>query len=87
MLLEAKLLLFTSPTCTQCKGIKGELKQLKWKYEELDEDSEINGENAFSKYNITTLPTLMLVGKKDGEEVLRFTGYHTKEQILDWFEE
>ena len=72
------VLLFTTPSCPQCKGLKQSLKQAGVVYEESDE---------YDKYNGMTVPTLILRGYKHGnehEEVDRRVGYQTVEQLDDF---
>ena len=72
------VLLFTSPSCPQCNGLKQSLKQAGVVYEECNE---------YDKYNVMSLPTLILMGYKHGnehEEVDRRVGYQTVKQLDDF---
>ena len=66
------LLLFSTESCTQCKAIKRELKDIA--YERCDE---------YEKYDVMSVPTLIVLDSDD-KEVGRLTGFHTKKQIQDW---
>lgn len=67
-----KLIYFGSEGCTQCRAIKDELTSLDY----------VDYGNDYESYNISVLPTLVLT--RNGQEVKRLTGFHTKEQILEW---
>ena len=72
------LLYFGSPSCAQCRALKESLKKANVVYEECEE---------YEKYNVMSLPTLILMGYKHGnehEEVDRRTGYQTVEQLDDF---
>ena len=66
------LLLFSTESCTQCKAIKRELEGIA--YERC---------NDYDKYDIMSVPTLIILDGK-GKEVGRLTGFHTKKQIQNW---
>lgn len=65
-----KLFYFGSEDCTQCRAMKEEIKTIP--YAEMPEDS-------FEEWNITVLPTLVLM--KGGSELERITGFHTFKQV------
>lgn len=72
------VLLFSTPSCPQCKGLKQSLDKANVVYEESDE---------YDKYNVMSVPTLILMGYKHGnrhEEVDRRVGYQTVEQLDDF---
>ena len=72
------VLLFTTPSCPQCKGLKQSLKEAGVVYEECDE---------YDKYNVMSVPTLILMGYKLGkkfEELDRRTGFQTVQQLDDF---
>lgn len=72
------VLLFSSPSCPQCKGLKKSLKEAGVVYEESDE---------YEKYNVTELPTLILMGYRHGnkhEEEDRRVGYQTVTELDDF---
>jgi thioredoxin-related protein len=75
------LLYFGSVMCTQCRAIKRELENIHLPYNCLNTDED------YAKYNISTLPTLIVIDTTTGEEIKRITGFHTKEQILAWIAE
>ena len=72
------LLYFGSPSCSQCRALKESLKKANVVYMESDE---------YEKYNVMSLPTLILMGYKHGnehEEVDRRTGFQTVQQLDDF---
>ena len=72
------LLYFGSPSCAQCRALKESLKKANVVYMESDE---------YEKYNVMSLPTLILMGYKHGnehEEVDRRTGFQTVQQLDDF---
>ena len=66
---------FGSTSCTQCRAIKEELKG-------IDYTDHTDDDQAFEKYDISVLPTLII--EQDGKEVKRISGFHTAEQIREW---
>jgi len=72
------VLLFSSPSCPQCRGLKESLKKAGVVYEECDD---------YDEHNVTELPTLLLMGYRHGNEhaeVDRRVGFLTVEQLDDF---
>ena len=72
------LLYFGNHSCSQCRALKESLKKANVVYQECDE---------YEKYNVMSLPTLILMGYKHGnkhEEVDRCVGFKTVEQLDDF---
>lgn len=73
-----KLVTFSAQWCHHCKRLKVELDQLDkiWiGYVDSDKDIDLT-----RKFKISAYPTMIIF--KDGKEVERIIGYHTKEKIL-----
>ena len=77
-LIAMKILKFYSPACVPCKVVETKLTS------ENIEDTNIDGtleenEDALRKYNITTIPTIVVV---DGNKMVRkYNGIPTAEQF------
>ena len=72
------LLLFTLPSCPQCKGLKDSLKKVGLEYMESDE---------YDKYNVDHVPTLIIMkNKKENQHVegKRHEGYMTPEELNEF---
>ena len=74
------LLLFTLPSCPQCRGLKESLKKTGLEYEESNE---------YDEYNIQHVPTLILMKSQTNKghthrEASRVTGYMTEEELNDF---
>lgn len=72
------LLLFTLPSCPQCKGLAQSLAKTGLEYEKSEE---------YEKYNIMHVPTLILMEAKKGhthKEAKRHSGYMTPEELNEF---
>ena len=72
------LLLFTLPSCPQCKGLKMSLKETGLEYEESEE---------YEKYNVNHVPTLILMENKKNHlhaEKKRRVGYMTPDELNEF---
>lgn len=69
------LILFSLPSCPQCKGLKASLKETGLDYEESDE---------YDKYGVDEVPTLILMlTKREHKHVegKRHVGFMTTEEL------
>jgi len=72
------LILFSSPSCPQCRGLKESLKKTGLEYEESDD---------YDTYNVTELPTLILMENKKYHkhgEKKRNVGFMTVDELNDF---
>lgn len=72
------LILFSSPSCPQCRGLKQSLKTTGLEYEERDD---------YDTFNVTELPTLILMESKKNhvhEEQKRHIGYMTADELNEF---
>ena len=72
------LILFSSPTCPQCRGLKQSLKETGLEYEERDD---------YDEFNIDHLPTLILMEAKKyhkHEEQKRHVGFMTVDELNEF---
>lgn len=72
------LLLFSLPSCPQCKGLKMSLKETGLEYEESKE---------YDEYNVEEVPTLILMVNKKGHihaEAKRHVGYMTPQELNEF---
>lgn len=72
------LLLFSSPSCPQCRGLKESLKKTGLEYEES---------NNYEGFNVEHLPTLILMESKKfhrHEEQKRHVGYMTPDELNEF---
>lgn len=72
------LLLFTLPSCPQCKGLKQNLKKVGLEYLESDE---------YEKFNVNHVPTLIVMANRKGhrhEESKRHEGYMTEDELNEF---
>lgn len=72
------LLYFGLPSCSQCRGLKENLKKANVVYEESKE---------YDKYGVTEVPVLVLIGYHKNnvmKEVKRHVGYMTVEEINEF---
>lgn len=72
------LILFSLPSCPQCKGLKQSLKKTGIEYEESEE---------YDKYNVNEVPTLILMETRHGhrhEETKRHTGFMTEDEVNEF---
>jgi thiol:disulfide interchange protein len=67
-----RVLYFGTDNCTQCRAMKEQMKLIT--HEQCTD---------YDRYDIMTVPTLILV-EEDGSEVKRLTGFHTAKQVADW---
>lgn len=67
------ILYFGSPSCTQCRAIQRSLSFF----------NNIKPCEDYEKWNVTGLPTLIVVGE-DNQEIKRHTGFMTAKQIAVW---
>ena len=76
-----KILLFKLPTCGPCKLLSKLFEQLHISKEDIMLDEDENEELA-DKYNVKSVPTVIVLNN-EGEELGRFVGTRTKEQLLE----
>ena len=76
-----KILLFKLSTCSPCKLLSTLFTQLHILKEEIVLDEDENEELA-DKYNVKSVPTVVILNN-EGEELGRFVGSRTKEQLLE----
>ena len=72
------LILFSSPSCPQCRGLKESLKKTGLEYEES---------NDYDTYNVTELPTLILMENKKYHkhgEKKRHVGFMTVDELNEF---
>lgn len=72
------LILFSSPSCPQCGGLKDSLKKTGLEYDESDD---------YDTFNVTHLPTLVLMESKKNhvhEEKDRHVGYMTPDELNEF---
>ena len=72
------LILFSSPSCPQCRGLKESLKKTGLEYEESDD---------YDTYNVTELPTLVFMEAKKNhrhEEKKRHVGFTTVDELNEF---
>ena len=76
-----KILLFKLSTCGPCKLLSKFFTQLHINKEEVTLDKDDNADLMTDKYDIKSVPTVVILDS-EGEELGRFVGFKTKEQIL-----
>ena len=76
-----KILLFKMSTCSPCKLLSKLFTQLNIQKEDIILDEDEN-EKLADKYNINSVPTVIVLND-EGEELGRFVGPRTKEQLLE----
>ncbi len=72
------LILFSSLSCPQCRGLKQSLKTTGLEYEERED---------YDTFNVTELPTLILMESKKNhihEEQKRHVGYMTPDELNEF---
>ena len=79
-----KILLFKMSTCSPCKLLSKLFSQLNIQKEEIVLDEDDNADTIADKYNIKSVPTVIVLND-EGEELGRFVGSRTKEQLLEEF--
>ena len=77
-----KILLFKLSTCGPCKLLSKFFTQLHINKEEVTLDKDDNVDLMTDKYNIKSVPTVVVLNS-EGEELGRFAGFKTKEQLLE----
>lgn len=77
-----KILLFKLSTCGPCKLLSKLFTQLRINKEEVTLDKDDNADLMSDKYNIKSVPTVVVLNS-EGEELGRFVGFKTKEQLLE----
>ena len=77
-----KILLFKLSTCSPCKLLSTLFTQLHILKEDIVLDEDDNADTIADKYNIKSVPTVVILNNK-GEELGRFVGPRTKEQLLE----
>ena len=76
-----KILLFKLSTCSPCKLLSRLFTQLHILKKDIVLDEDENEELA-DKYNVKSVPTVIVLNN-EGEELGRFVGTRTKEQLLE----
>lgn len=77
-----RILLFKLSSCGPCKTVSKLLSELSYKYEEMVIDLDDNADSLADKYKIRSVPTILILNN-EGEELDRFVGFKTKEQLLE----
>ena len=77
-----KILLFKLSTCSPCKLLSTLFTQLHIPKEDIVLDEDNNADTIADKYNVKSVPTVVILNNK-GEELGRFVGPRTKEQLLE----
>lgn len=77
-----KILLFKLSTCGPCKLLSKFFTQLHINKEEVTLDKDDNADSIADKYDIKSVPTVVILDS-EGEELGRFAGFKTKEQLLE----
>ena len=77
-----RILLFKLSSCGPCKTVSKSLSELSQKYEEMVIDLDDNADSLADKYKIRSVPTILVLNN-EGEELDRFVGFKTKEQLLE----
>ena len=76
-----KILLFKLSTCGPCKLLSKFFTKLHINKEEVTLDKDNNADLMTDKYDIKSVPTVVVLNS-EGEELGRFAGFKTKEQLL-----
>lgn len=76
-----KILLFKMSTCSPCKLLSKLFTQLNIQKKEIILDEDEN-EELTDKYHVKSVPTVIVLDN-EGEELGRFVGPRTKEQLLE----
>lgn len=69
-------------TCSPCKLLSKLFTQLNIQKEEIVLDEDDNVDTIADKYNIKSVPTVIVLNN-EGEELGRFVGSRNKEQLLE----
>ena len=78
----SKILLFKMSTCGPCKLLSKLFTQLNIQKEDIVLDEDDNADTIADKYNVKSVPTVVVLNN-EGEELGRFVGYKSKEQLLE----
>ena len=77
-----QLLVISTTWCAPCKAIKPIMQELSQTYNISMVDVEANPEIS-SQYSVMGVPTIILL--ENGVEKNRFSGFRTKEQIINFY--
>jgi thioredoxin 1 len=77
-----QLLVVSTSWCAPCKAIKPIMQELSQTYNISMVDAEANPEIA-SQYSVRGVPTVILL--ENGVEKNRFSGFKTREQIINFY--
>ena len=77
-----KILLFKLSTCSPCKLLSTLLTQLHILKKDIVLDVDDNADIIADKYHVKSVPTVIVLDN-EGEELGRFVGPRTKEQLLE----
>lgn len=80
-----KVLKFYSPSCGPCRVMESNLKKADIAYEDIDVTDE-NNDPLVEKYGIRNIPTIVKIDDA-GEELAKFTGIKSAEQLKIWIDE
>lgn len=80
-----KVLKFYSPSCGPCRVMESNLKKADIAYEDIDVTDE-NNVPLVEQYGIRNIPTIVKVDDV-GEELAKFTGIKSAEQLKIWIDE
>lgn len=73
------ILKFFGSWCNPCKALSKSLEDAGIEHQSIDVDEN---EELTEKYNVMSVPTIVILDK-DGNEIGRFIGSRTKEQLLE----
>ena len=73
------ILKFFGSWCNPCKALSKSLEDAGIEHKSIDVDEN---EELTEKYNVRSVPTIVILDKDDNE-IGRFTGSRTKEQLLE----
>ena len=77
-----KILLFKLSTCSPCKLLSRLFTQLHILKKDIVLDEDDNADIIADKYHVKSVPTVIVLDN-EGEELGRFVGPRTKEQLLE----
>ena len=78
-----KILKFFSPTCGPCKVLDKNLQEAGIQYENID-ITDNNNEELLTKYNITSVPTLLGIDN-EGNTILKNKGIISTQDLIKYF--
>ena len=78
-----KIIKFFSPTCGPCKVLDKNLQEAEIQYENID-ITDNNNEELLTKYNITSVPTLLGVDN-EGNTILKNKGIISTQDLIKYF--